>query len=259
MKKEKNIALLQLFGEEGISGDTSAAGTCTGEIKAENESSAAGETEDIDAEFAALIAKGGKYASAFKSQMQKAFNKRFAAFKESEASVQRLDSLREAVAKRYSNVDSTDVEALRAAIVNDVAAVNSDEVGRYTTLSNFIFNAAIKNMTDGFYKQLCREESELVEKYKGFNLENEIKNPNFRKMLVEGRNSLEDVYWHFNRENLLSQILTEAKKAAFGASVRRARPIEGAASANIPSTTKIDYRNMSDSEFMALYNKTVRR
>lgn len=258
MKKEKNIALLQLFGEEGISGDTSAAGTCAGEIKAGNESSAAGETEDIDAEFASLVAKGGKYASAFKAQMQKAFNKRFAAFKESEASVQRLDSLREAVAKRYSNVDSTDVEALKAAIVNDVA-VNSDEVGRYTTLSNFILNAAIKNMTDGFYKQICREESELVEKYKGFNLENEIKNPNFRKMLVEGRNTLEDVYWHFNRENLLRQILSEAKRAALSTNVRKARTVEGAARANIPSTTKIDYRNMSDSEFMALYNKTVRR
>ena len=114
-------------------------------------------------------------------------------------------------------------------------------------------------MTDGFYKQICREESELVEKYKGFNLENEIKNPNFRKMLVEGRNTLEDVYWHFNRENLLRQILTEAKRAALSTNVRKARTVEGAARANIPSTTKIDYRNMSDSEFMALYNKTVRR
>lgn len=258
MITDEKILLLQLFAEGEGSGDTPAAEGQTGET---NQTPAAGENTDLDAEFAALIAKDGKYASAFKAQMQKAFNKRFAAFKETEASVQRLDSLRKAVAQRYSDVDSEDIDALTAALSSDKGSDISHEVeAMKKQVAEFMYRTEREGIINRYYDNLCRQEREMQEKYKDFNLERELGDPRFRQAALAPGNTLEDAYWHAHRSELLKKAVTDAKNAAVGSiSSRKARPDEGAATASIPSTAKLDYKNMSDRDFMALYNRAVRR
>lgn len=270
MKKTKNILLLQLFAE-GASGDKSAAGTQTGEqntmgaseetTSSDAPSLVAGE-KNTDAEFAALIAKGGKYASAFQAQMQKAFNRRFAALKESEASVQRLGVLRDAAAKRFCDIDANDIEGLANAIEHSSDKAFDEEALRleFENERRMFADRVIKrSVADGFYSRLCASEREMMKEYRGFNLESELKNPLFRKLLLSGAN-LEDAYWCVHRGVLLENAIKQTKNA-MTVCKRTAinRPLEGAVMATIPSTSRLDYKNMSDSDFMALYRKTVRK
>ena len=274
MFEHKIADLLQLFAEGGDgSGEAPAA-----EVTGADTSPAAEETEDLEGDFAKMVGKGGKYADAYQKQMQKSFNKRYAPLKEAEARAQRLDAFAKTIAMRYPGVDASDPDALEEAFLNDTRfhdkrayETGEDAKSLLEAEKKDLELAKLKAKDKAekvqkekeakakqFRESLIAQEKELVKEYADFNYDEEIKNPEMRKKLLDGY-SLRDAYRSVHYDELMAKAVTDAKTATVNSLASgSARPSEGAAAPSVPSTTKIDYTNMSDKEFMELYNKKFR-
>lgn len=282
----KNAALLQLFAEGGGAGDTPAtegevgdnvhyAGTqksATGSL-GEPPSAAAVQTEDLEGEFAALIGKDGKYADAYRKQMQKSFNKRFAAFKDTEAKALRLDGFMKTVAMRYPEVDASDPDALEEAFLNDTrfyddrAKTGEDAALPQAEKKDMKLERleaetekqkklkAREDLAKRFRAGLAVQEIQMKKAFPNFNFAEEIKNPRMWEKLSRGE-SLRDAYIAIHHDELLANAVSGAKKATVSSIAHgSARVSEGAASISVPTVTRTDFSKLSRKEFMDIYNQ----
>lgn len=263
--------LLQLFAEGGDgAGVAPAAEGTTGA----DTSPAAGETEDIEGDFAKLIGKGGKYADAYQKQMQKSFNKRYAPLKEAEARAQRLDGFAQTVAMRYPNVDATDIDALEDAFTNDTRFHDKRAYETGEDAQNLL-EAEKKDMrlakleakdkaekarkvqaetAEKFRASLMAQEAEMKKAYPDFDLNKEVKNPKMWEKLRRGE-PLRDAYIALHHDELLAKAVSDTKAATVNSiAAGTTRVSEGASTASAPSVTKTDFSKMSRKEFMKFYN-----
>ncbi len=261
----KNTLILQLFAEGEGTGEAPAAEVETGEAAP----AAAEQDIDYDAEFALLTKKGGKYEKPYQKQMQKAFNKRFSEFKERERLTARLEAFKDTVAKRYSNVDASDLDALEEAFraeskMTEERAPRNGEIeeklGRlFSERLAALQRAASAKEAKQFYDRLCREESELKERYSDFDLARELKDARFKEALLIKNTTLEDAYWLVHRADLIKEVARAARDGAISHIASRGmRAPEGATSPTLPQSARIDYANMSDAAFMELYNRNFK-
>lgn len=260
--------LLQLFADgAGGSGETPVTAnpqSSTSSLRG-TPPAAAGQ-ENLEADFAKLVGKGGKYEAAFQKQMQKSFNKRFAAFKEIEAKASRLDAFRKTVAQRYPNAQADDVDALEAAFLSDPgfayakqARANEMRMQREARLKAAYRRGQQDAEAKKFYESIVRQEKALQTKYKDFDFKKEWRDPRFRGALHSPGITMEDAYWLTHRAELTARAIQEAKAATVNSiAARGVRPTEGAASPTVPSTSKVDVRNMSDKDFLELYHRLFR-
>lgn len=279
MIKIKNIALLQLFGEgEGDAGAAPAAEGTTGA------SPAPAAEENISAEdaFKSFIEKYGEDAEPLKKHHEKNFSKRYKAFKETESKVQRLEDFRKKVAERYPNAKADDLDSLEEAFIGDARyyrdrayeeGKDADEMAaeavkdhRNAKRDKRLEELEAANQAEQakkrmeanakqFYDRLGEEEKELKKKFADFNLEEELKNPRFKQMLVSGGLSLEEAYTVLHHADIVKKTAEDAKAATVSSIASKGTRVkEGASAATVPSTSAIDYQNMSDRDFMKLYN-----
>ena len=267
----KLFADLQLFAEGGDGAGDAPAAEDTGDTN-----TPAAE-EDIEGDFAKLTAKGGKYADAYQKQMQKAFNKRFSEFKNSEKELTRLKDFRSAVATRY-NVDAEDTDALENAFMSDErfytkeafegedakALIERDKSNLKTARLEAQVKAenerrAMEEAMREFHEKLSREEAELKKTYPDLDLDEELKNPKMRKKLRDG-DSLEEAYEAVHHKELVKKAAESARAATVNSiEANGHRPAEGSASGAIAATPTVNYKDMSDRDFMKLYDSMFRK
>ena len=283
---------LQMFAEAA---DSSGAGVPTGENAAGTptpdaegqagadtplcERTAATDSADAgrnaDAEFEALVGKGGKYAEAFAKRAQASFNKRYAGFKATEEKAQRLERFKNAVASDYSDVDANDLDALEKAYLTDAKrfSARAMETGESAEelAKNDYMNRKLKELEERekveksrrardaearkFYSAVAKQEQAMTKKYAGFNLEDELQNEVFRA-LVMSNVPLEEAYWAVHREELTNKAISDAKNATVQSiAAKGTRPPEAAAASSVPAVSKVDYSKMSRKEFMKIFNE----
>lgn len=266
--------LLQMFAEGGDgTGESPAAEGTTGVAPA-----AAEQEETAEEAFAKFTEKYGENAKPLKDHHQKNFGKKYATFKETEARAQRLDGFLKTVAMRYPGVDASDPDALEDAFLNDTrfhdkrAYETGEDAKSLLEAEKKDLELARLQAKDKaekaqkereakakqFRDDLMAQEKELKKDYPDFSYDQEIKNPEMRKKLLDGY-SLRDAYRSIHYDELMAKAVTDAKTATVNSIASGStRPSEGARAAAVPSTTKIDYANMSDKDFMDLYNKKFR-
>ena len=94
----------------------------------------------------------------------------------------------------------------------------------------------------------------MAKKYEGFNLETELKNPNFVSML-KANVPMEDAYFAVHRSELLGNAVSAAKSATLQSiSAKGTRPPEAASSSTTPTPANVDYSKMSRKDFMKIWN-----
>ena len=263
------FALLQLFadGGEGAGAAPAAEGT-TGV------STPAAAGQDLNAEFDALVGKGGKYADAFNRKMQAGFDKRYKEFKETEEKAERLAHFRDTVAGDYDGVNPDDIDALEEAYLKDQRrfaqrAVETGESAEKLANDDYMSrklkqyeerekrekaSKAKQAEAQRFYNAISKQEQEMAKKYEGFNLETELKNPNFVSML-KANVPMEDAYFAVHRSELLGNAVSAAKSATLQSiSAKGTRPPEAASSSTTPTPAKVDYSKMSRKDFMKIWN-----
>lgn len=268
-RKIENAEWLQLFGEAPASGEAPAA-----EVTGDTTAPAAEETEDVEGDFAKLTSKGGKYAEAYQKQMQKAFDKRYKGFKETEAKAIRLDDFVKTVAMRYPNVDASDLDALEEAYMSDTRfhdkrawetgedakalaeAEKKDLELRKLKAQNEAEKQRKKQaeLTEQFRAKLAQQEKDLKKDFPDLDIVEEIKNPKMWEKLRRGE-PLRDAYIAIHHDELLKAAVEGAKTAVVDSIARgNTRPKEGSSSASVPVQANTDFANLSKKDFMKIWN-----
>lgn len=265
---QTKYTLLQLFadGADGSGAAPAAEGTTGASTPA-----AAG--QDIDAEFEALVAKGGKYADAFARKAQASFDQRYKGFKATEKKAARLERFAQTVAGDYK-VDAADVDALEDAYLSDARrfAEKSAETGRSAEdlakedrmsrkLKEYEEREKRENAQKAqeaearrFYDSLVRQEAAMRKQFPDFRLDRELEDQTFR-LLVKSGAKLEDAYFAVHHAELMAQTASDAKNATLASvAAKGSRPAEAAASSATPTPAKVDYSKMPRADFMKLWN-----
>ncbi len=108
------------------------------------------------------------------------------------------------------------------------------------------------------YTSLLQQAQHLQQKYPGFQLQQELKNPAFVRLTAPNVGiSVEDAYYTVHRKEIEAAAMqVAAQKAAqqISNAIRSgsARPVENGTSGSAPSVTAFDYRNASRSQREAL-------
>lgn len=108
------------------------------------------------------------------------------------------------------------------------------------------------------YTSLLQQAQHLQQKYPGFQLQQELKNPAFVRLTAPNVGiSVEDAYYTVHRREIEAAAMqVAAQKAAqqISNAIRSgsARPVENGTSGSAPSVTAFDYRNASRSQREAL-------
>lgn len=268
------LELLQLFGESADGAQTGVAPAAEGTTGATN--TAVAEQVDVDAEFDALVAKGGKYADAFNRKAQANFNGRYKEFKQTEERANALQRFVDTIAGDYADVDKNDLDALEKAYLTDERrfADKAYESGKsakemanddYTQrrLAKYEADAKAekerkraKAEAEKFYEGIAKQEKEMLKKYPDFNLNSELLSDDFKNFVKNGA-SLEAAYWATHKDDLVGKVVKQAQTATADAIAKKGnRPVENAASTNSPSVSKVDISKLSYKEFMKFWNGT---
>ena len=297
---KSKFRLLQLFADGGAEG--SAAGTETGaneadaaphpgekelpityldqieEPVAEAPKEEAEKEPDLDAEFDALIKKGGKYADVYEKKFRNALNGRMKESKEQAETMQNQQKVIEKLAQVYG-VDSSDFEAIEKALDSDdnfysQAAMDAGmSVEAYKELNRAkAENAVLKQAredqvnrerADEMYRKWIDDSKAVQKVYPNFNLEEEIKNPVFSGLLRNGF-PVQNAYEAAHVQELIPQAMQAAVqnaevKFANKVAANQSRPAENAGSRNSTATVKRDVASLSNEELDEIDRLSRRR
>ena len=278
---------IQFFGEgagTGASADTGAEGSGaeTGSIDLASQGSAnngdnvdvtepQGETaktpQQRQEDFEALIR--GEYREEFQKRTQRIIDKRFKQQGELENTLKSHDELLTVLAQKYG-VDSRDAKAIMDAINKDDSFYEQEALDKglsvkqlkeikqlerdNASLRKAQEEAESKRHTDQIYSEWLNESEELKNKYglDSFNLESEIQNPEFIKLLAGGI-SLESAYKAIHFDDMVGGAMahtaaTVKEKMANNIASRSGRPAENGVSSQSTSNFKTDVNKMTKAD-----------
>lgn len=287
MEMKKYIFNIQFFGEgagTGASAGTGAEGSGaeTGSIDLASQGSAnngdnvdvtepQGETaktpQQRQEDFEALIR--GEYREEFQKRTQRIIDKRFKQQGELENTLKSHDELLTVLAQKYG-VDSRDAKAIMDAINKDDSFYEQEALDKglsvkqlkeikqlerdNASLRKAQEEAESKRHTDQIYSEWLNESEELKNKYglDSFNLESEIQNPEFIKLLAGGI-SLESAYKAIHFDDMVGGAMahtaaTVKEKMANNIASRSGRPAENGVSSQSTSNFKTDVNKMTKAD-----------
>ncbi len=292
MFKIKNIELLQLFSEGAGTGaspgnpqsstsslqgtQTPAAEGTTGVEAAGNaaSSAAAEQEETAEAAFARFIEKYGEDAEPLKKHHQKNFGKRYDSFKETKAKAQRQEEILKTIAGRYPSVADGDLDGLEKAFMTDARFFSDEAIARGRSAEDLaaenwkdvqlerLQNAekirtekeAEERAAREFNARLSAEAEDMKKTYPDFNLNEEIKNPMMRNMLLSNI-PLIKAYQAVHHDELVKKVAQDAKTATISnIASKGTRAHEGASSVTPPAAVTKDFSNYSREQFMKIFN-----
>lgn len=256
----KETPFLQLLAEEGEGSVGEAQPARTGEASPAPEGSGEKPAEDLNAEFDALVKGEGKFREIYGRRMQRAALERTKGMR---AAVDRLNSFSgafEVLAARYGT--TADDPALAEKIANDAALLSEAAERKGGTASAELELAAMRAqkeqaealiqhiLADQEVQRWQREAETLAEKYPGFQLEEQLADPNFAGLLRSGSVSLEGAYLALNHDRVLEELTRRAeKKAADAVAAGKSRPRENAMGSGAGVTMSRDPMRLSPEEF----------
>lgn len=150
------------------------------------------QTPDLKAEFDEIVK--GKYKAEFDARVQKAVNSRVKNLKGAEDRLNAMSPMLQMLGQKYG-VDSTDVDALNKAIQEDNSYYEQEALEKGVTVEQLKEfkrlereNAEFRRMNQETerrqsFERLVRDSEELKQIYPNFDLEVELNNPDFRRIL----------------------------------------------------------------------------
>lgn len=218
-------------------------------------------------DFEALIR--GEYREEFQKRTQRIIDKRFKQQGELENTLKSHDELLTVLAQKYG-VDSRDAKAIMDAINKDDSFYEQEALDKglsvkqlkeikqlerdNASLRKAQEEAESKRHTDQIYSEWLNESEELKNKYglDSFNLESEIQNPEFIKLLAGGI-SLESAYKAIHFDDMVGGAMahtaaTVKEKMANNIASRSGRPAENGVSSPSTSNFKTDVNKMTKAD-----------
>jgi hypothetical protein len=228
-------------------------------------------SDDIDAEFKALIGKDGKYKDAFERHFQSVFDRRFKGAKADQEKLEKYQPVMDSLAAKYG-IEDADPDKLSAALEQDTAfwqeaaeRAGFEDVQQYREFSRL----QQENARFQAQQQAAAEQQQMLQKIQGwardakdlldsgdyqFDPVAEIKNPQMFNLLDAGvpfRNAFEAV--HIDEiKNVVAQktAASTEKRVVDNVRAKGARPREnGAQSSSGVSFNPADPSTWTDAQF----------
>lgn len=241
--------------------------------QAESSQQAAEQGEDTES-FDSLIK--GKYKAEFDAHVQNIIRQRFKQNADNEAELEGLRSLRDAVGKKF-NVDASDIEGLTKAVSYDEAALEEEAISRGMSVENL---KLIKELEEKNEQMAKREQKSIAEQrmqehfnqlaqqadkakalYPGFNLMQEMQNPEFARLTAPGVGiDVQRAYELVHMDEIKAQAAQQQAKA-FANSIKAngARPTEnGLNSEQAAATVKTDPRQLTPADRAEIKRRALR-
>lgn len=241
--------------------------------QAESSQQAAEQGEDTGS-FDSLIK--GKYKAEFDAHVQNIIRQRFKQNADNEAELEGLRSLRDAVGKKF-NVDANDIEGLTKAVNYDEAALEEEAISRGMSVENL---KLIKELEEKNEQMTKREQKSIAEQrmqehfnqlaqqadkakalYPGFNLMQEMQNPEFARLTAPGVGiDVQRAYELVHMDEIKAQAAQQQAKA-FANSIKAngARPTEnGLNSEQAAATVKTDPRQLTPADRAEIKRRALR-
>lgn len=230
---------------------------------------------DINAEFEALIGKGGKYHDAYGQKVSGAIQDRFKNQGDLQSTV---DQYNEAMSPLFMNygLETGDIEGLKNALAGDDSFYQHGAEKAGLGIDQYKENLKLKaeaergrQITEAYeqqkranemYAQWDNDAAELQQAFPNFDLGMEIKsNPQFAAMLDAGVN-VQDAFFAVHRADILNGFSNEANKAATQNVVntiqqRSARPVENAMSHAPAMQRKSDPSSLTNDDMDEIFRR----
>lgn len=237
------------------------------ESAAETQEAEEEQSPDLDAEFEALIKKGGKYAEVYEKKFRSALSGRMKENKEQEENRNKQMQVIQKIAQVYGK-DADDIDGINAAIDADdnfysQAAMDAGmSVEAFKELNQIrAENAVYKKAHDEqiqraeaekTYNRWLSESEQVKELYPGFDLNAEIQNPVFAGLLRNGFPVL-NAFQAAHIDDIVPQAMQAAAKGAEqklskSIAANHARPTENAGSRGATATAHRDVASLSEEE-----------
>ena len=217
---------------------------------------------DLNAEFEKLIK--GQYKEQYDARMQDTIQKRLKSSKETVDKYNSLAPTLEILAKKYG-VDAADIDALNKAIQDDDSYFEEEALSRGMSVQDLKAirkmereNADLKRQmqerqskenADKIYAQWLQQEQETKKVYPSFNMQAEMQNPEFVKLLRSNVN-VRTAYEVLHKDDIISGAMqftakTVEQKIAKKIAAQGARPAENGMSSGSPAVVKSDVSQLS--------------
>ena len=222
-------------------------------------------TEDRNAKFEALIK--GEFKDLYDARMQDTIQKRLKGSKETVEKYEALAPTLEILAKKYG-VDASDVKALNKAIEEDDSYFEEEALEKGITVEQLKEirkmereNADLKRQMeekdrrDNAVKQYSTwmdQAKEAQRLYPSLNLEDEVKNPQFLRLLNAGID-VGNAYFVIHKDEIIPAAMqhtakTVEKKITDKIAANGARPVENGNSSQSATTTKSDVSQLTKAD-----------
>lgn len=262
----KYFLMLQRFAEGSGDASQAAAGE-SGEST--QQAAAANETRTS---FEDLIK--GEYKEDYDKAVQKVVRQRFAAAKENETRLSKMDPIMQALATKYG-VDASDIDSIAKyvdedeSLYEDAAYKAGMDVEQYKKYSRI--EAENRRLTQERqlneqrraaqeqYDKWLAEAEQIQAKFPEFDLNTSLQNENFQRLLRAGVN-LESAYVATNADRVLSGAMAYtaqqvAKKTSATIAQRGNRPVEGGMAGQASSKAKTDVSKLSNADIADLVRR----
>ena len=217
---------------------------------------------DLNAEFEKLIK--GQYKEQYDARMQDTIQKTLKSSKETVDKYNSLAPTLEILAKKYG-VDAADIDALNKAIQDDDSYFEEEALSRGMSVQDLKAirkmereNADLKRQmqerqskenADKIYAQWLQQEQETKKVYPSFNMQAEMQNPEFVKLLRSNVN-VRTAYEVLHKDDIISGAMqftakTVEQKIAKKIAAQGARPAENGMSSGSPAVVKSDVSQLS--------------
>lgn len=284
---------LQLFADGGASGtdgggQTGETGTAAVSQEGVNAQVTDVQTQDADgvdrnAKFEELIK--GEYKDLYDKKMQDTIQKRLKSAKETVDKYESLAPTLDMLAEKYG-VDASDIDALNKAIEDDESYYEEESLERGLPIEEIKAERKIKRAlrkaeeeNAALKKQMQEQESQkkaaqlyaswmeqaesLKTIYPSFNLETELKNPQFMDLLRVPTINVRTAYEVIHKDEIIHGAMqytakTVKEKVANNIMANGARPIENGTSSQSASLTKSDVSQLSNSQLDEIIKRVQR-
>lgn len=263
---------LQLFAEgadSGVSGADAASQSGAAEAQTATDAQAESNPRDLSADFEALIR--GEYKEQYNKKVQDTVRRRMKGAQETVDKYHAMVPLMELLGSKYG---TTDIAALTKAVEEDNGlweqeaserGVSSEQLRQQKKLERDIKLMEQRLAEDSqrqAYQELHRQTEELKSVYPDFDLDTELQNPEFSKLLRSGvnpRTAFEVIH--------MGEIIPAAmqwtaqqtrQQVANAVAANAARPTENGISSQSASTVKTDVSKLTGAEIRAIREQVMR-
>ena len=184
--------------------------------KAEAATLPAAETEDAKTRFDKLIK--GEFKAEYEARVKDSVNRRLKSYRSMQESFDKINPVLDMLGQKYG-VDAKDTDALIKAIQDDDALYEAEaaELGVETAFVKKMKAAELENRrlkhqmeafmrqksVDEFYQRMETESAALKEKYPAFDLESELQNPEFVKLMKVPGMSVDTAFTVIHKDELI--------------------------------------------------------